>query len=201
MKWLLGRQTTLSLLGVPHPQRRLVQSQHVDGVAGFIREAIEYVFRQLPVADNYFWRVYLEGRYTPSCCPEYLKPDNFDALKKGLVDRIKTHTCTVTEFLRDTRRPISRFVLLDHMDWMSSYHPAALVDEWNAILARARPGARILLRSAHADPSFLDWVRVGPWRQPLDEVVRIDRELAASLQVDDRVHTYAGFMIADVAGH
>ncbi|NTV93926.1 MAG: BtaA family protein [Thiobacillus sp.] len=198
MKWVLGRQFTMSLLGVPHPQRRLVQAQHEDGVAGFVREAIEYVFRQLPVADNYFWRVYLNGRYTPECCPEYLKPDNFQALKGGLVNRIRTHTGTVTEFLHGHRQPISRFVLLDHMDWMSSYHPDALVEEWNAILNRARGNARILLRSAHEDPAFLHWVGVGPWRQPLDQALRFDRELAARLHRDDRVHTYAGFMIADV---
>jgi S-adenosylmethionine-diacylglycerol 3-amino-3-carboxypropyl transferase len=200
MKWVIGRQLTMSLLGVPHPQRRLVQAQHPDGVAGFIREAIEYVFRQLSVADNYFWRVYVNGRYTPACCPEYLKPDNFQALKSGLVDRIRTHTCTVTEFLHDTSKPISRFVLLDHMDWMSSYHPAALVEEWNAILGRARSGARILLRSAHADPAFLNWVRVGNQRQRLDEVLTFDHALAARLHADDRVHTYAGFKIADVCG-
>ncbi len=198
MKWALSRQFTLSLLGVPHPQRKLIQAQHPDGVAGFIREAIEYVFRELPVADNYFWRVYVFGRYTPECCPEYLKPDNFQRLKAGLADRVRPHTRTVTEFLHETNAPISRFVLLDHMDWMSSYHPAALVEEWNAILDRARAGARILLRSAHADPAFLDWVRVRPERAPLKSVLRFDQDLAARLHVDDRVHTYAGFKIADV---
>ncbi len=198
MKWVLGRQTTLSLLGVPHPQRRLVQAQHPDGVAGFARAAMEYVFRELPVANNYFWRVYVNGRYRRECCPEYLKPDNFQALKGGLVERIRTHTGTVTEFLHETKRPISRFVLLDHMDWMSSYHPAALVEEWNAILGRARAGARILLRSAHADPAFLNWVRVGHERRRLEDALRIDRDLAARLHADDRVHTYAGFMVADV---
>jgi len=200
MKWVLGRQFTLSLLGVPHPQRRLVQAQHEDGVVGFIRDAIEYVFRQLPVADNYFWRVYMEGRYGPDCCPEYLKPGNFQALKDGRVDCITTHTCTVTEFLYEAKRPVSRFVLLDHMDWMSTYHPAALVEEWNAILSRARSGARILLRSAHADPAFLNWVRVGPYLQRLDEALRFDHALAARLHLEDRVHTYAGFKIAHVPG-
>jgi len=198
MNWALSRQFTLSLLGVPHPQRRLIQAQHADGVAGFIREAIEYVFRELPVADNYFWRVYVFGRYTPACCPEYLKPDNFRRLKAGLADRVSPRTRTVTEFLREHETPLSRFVLLDHMDWMSSYHPGALVEEWNAILERARAGARILLRSAHADPAFLDWVRVRSDRAPLKEVLRFDGDLAARLHVDDRVHTYAGFKIADV---
>ncbi|MEW6676402.1 MAG: BtaA family protein [Pseudomonadota bacterium] len=200
LKWAMGRQLTLSLLGVPHPQRRLVQDQHEQGVVGFIREAIEYVFRQLPVADNYFWRVYLQGRYSPECCPEYLKPHNFATLKAGAVDAIHTYTGTVTEFLYEAKRPLSRFVLLDHMDWMGTYQPAALVEEWNAILSRARSGARILLRSAHADPDFLNWVRVGPHRQGLEQALHFDHELAARLQQEDRVHTYAGFRIAHVPG-
>ena len=167
INWVLGRQLTMSLIGVPHPQRRLVQAQHPGGVAGFIRDAIDYVFRHLPVAENYFWRVYLYGRYTPDCCPEYLKPDNFSALKNGLADRIEPRTCTVTEFLHGCDERISRFVLLDHMDWMSSYHPAALIEEWNAIIDHATPGARILLRSAHANPAFLDWVEIGTARRRL----------------------------------
>lgn len=199
MKWALSRQLTLSLLGVPHPQRRLVQAQHADGVAGFIRAAIEYVFRELPVADNYFWRVYVHGRYTRECCPEYLKAHNFATLKAGLVERVHAHTGTVTEFLHRHPAPLSRLVLLDHMDWMSVYHPAALREEWEAILARSMPGARILLRSAHADPGFLDHVRLGPERTRLRDVLRFDDALARDLHVRDRVHTYAGFKIADVA--
>lgn len=198
IKWVLGRQLTMSLLGVPHPQRRLVQAQHEGGVAGFIRDAIEYVFRRLPVADNYFWRVYLNGSYTRECCPEYLKPANFQALKNGLVDRIVPHTCTVTEFLMAASEPVSRYVLLDHMDWMSSYHPEALVEEWSAILKNAALDARIILRSAHADPPFLHWVRAGGQAKPLSELLLFKRELAERLQAEDRVHTYAGFVIADV---
>jgi S-adenosylmethionine-diacylglycerol 3-amino-3-carboxypropyl transferase len=178
IKWVLSRQLTMSLLGVPHPQRRLVQAQHPEGVAGFIRDAIEYVFRNLPVAENYFWRVYLNGHYTTACCPEYLKRDNFVDLKQGLVDCIELHTSTVTEFLQSGDTPISRYVLLDHMDWMSSYHPAALIEEWNAILECAAPGARILLRSAHANPPFLDWVEAGASHQRLAELLHFDRDLA-----------------------
>jgi S-adenosylmethionine-diacylglycerol 3-amino-3-carboxypropyl transferase len=84
------------------------------------------------------------------------------------------------------------------MDWMSSYYPAALVEEWNAILGRARAGARILLRSAHADPDFLNWVHVGHERKRLDETLTFDHTLATQLHLQDRVHTYAGFKIAYV---
>lgn len=201
INWVLNRQLTMSLLGVPHPQRRLVQAQHPDGVSGFIRHAVEYVFRNLPVRNNYFWRVYLTGNYTRDCCPSYLQEANFLALKSGLVDSIEAHTCTVTEFLQRDNEPISRFVLLDHMDWMSSYHPAALIEEWQAILDRATPAARILLRSAHAKPPFLEWITVGTNRRPLAEVLEFETALADQLQQFDRVHTYAGFVIAQMKRH
>jgi S-adenosylmethionine-diacylglycerol 3-amino-3-carboxypropyl transferase len=195
---VISRQFVMSLLGVPYPQRKLVEAQHENGVRGFIREAVEYVFRQLPLADNYFYRVYITGRYRRDCCPEYLKEAGFNALKDGLVDRISLHTTTVTEFLSGNATPISRFVLLDHMDWMSSYYPDALVEEWNAILNRATPGARILLRSAQSKPAYLETIRVGPGQSRLREIFNFSDELAGSLQVGDRVHTYAGFVIADV---
>jgi S-adenosylmethionine-diacylglycerol 3-amino-3-carboxypropyl transferase len=198
VNWAISRQLTMSLLGVPYPQRKLVEAQHVGGVSGFIRSAVQYVFRQLPLGDNYFYRVYITGRYRRDCCPEYLKPDNFERLKSGLVERIETHTTTVTEFLRAHDASISRFVLLDHMDWMSSYHPAALVEEWEAIRERAAPRARILLRSAHAKPAYLDAIRIGARGEKLRDVFRFEDAMADALQPQDRVHTYAGFVIADV---
>ena len=197
VNWTISRQFVMNLLGVPHPQRRLVEAQHAGGVAGFIRESVQYVFRQLPLSDNYFWRVYLTGRYVADCCPEYLKRNNFERLKNGLVDCIKVHTTTVTGFLQETDERISRFVLLDHMDWMSSYYPEALREEWEAILERAASGARILLRSAQSRPAWLDSQQIGIENRPLRDILRFHHDMADALQPADRVHTYAGFVIAD----
>jgi S-adenosylmethionine-diacylglycerol 3-amino-3-carboxypropyl transferase len=198
MNWTLSRQLTLSMLGVPHAQRRQVQEQHQRGVPGFIRESAEYVFRELPLWTNYFWSLYVKGRYTEDCCPEYLKPANFEALKGGLADRIVPHTCTVTEFLQGTQETISRFVLLDHMDWMSSYYPEALAEEWTAILDRAAPKARVIFRSAHEAPRYLDLIEIGRRRERLRERLTFHESLARELQRQDRVHTYAGFHVADL---
>ena len=198
--WALSRQLTMSLLGVPHPQRKEVQRQHAGGVAGFVREAIGFVASRLPFWTNYFWALYLRGHYTAANCPEYLRPANFALLKAGLVDRISLHTTTVTRFLQTTDERISKFVLLDHMDWMSSYRPQALAEEWDAILARATGGARAIFRSAHADPAYLQAIRVraGGASTPLVERLRFHPDLADRLQRQDRVHTYAGFHIADL---
>jgi S-adenosylmethionine-diacylglycerol 3-amino-3-carboxypropyl transferase len=198
VRWTLSSQITLSLLGVPHPQRREVERQHAGGVAGFAREAVDYVARDLPIRTNYFWSVYFRGAYTKDCCPQYLRRANFLALKHGLADRISVHTCTVTEFLQRTQEPISAFVLLDHMDWLGAYRIDALAEEWDAILARATPGARIIFRSAHVEPAYLAAVVVGTGnsQRPLLESLHFRRELARRLQREDRVQTYAGFHIA-----
>jgi S-adenosylmethionine-diacylglycerol 3-amino-3-carboxypropyl transferase len=196
MRWALSRQFTLSLLGVPHPQRREIEAQHSGGVAGYVRESLEYVLRQLPIWSNYFWRLYLHGRYTHSCCPEYLREENFALLKGGLVDRIVPHTSTVTDFLRGSDERISKFVLLDHMDWMASHYPQALVEEWREILAHAAPRARVIFRSAHARPQYLDTICVDGVR--LTEHLSFHENLARELTRQDRVHTYAGFHICDV---
>lgn len=201
MNWILSNQLTMNMLGVPHPQRKEVESQHSGGVAGFIRESIEYVFRQIPLNINYFWRLYLQGQYSADCCPEYLKEENFYRLKAGLIDRITVNTNSVTGYLKQQQgRKISRFVLLDHMDWMSSYRPVALAEEWQAIFACATDDARIIFRSAHKQPAYLNDLMIpteqGDYR--LTERLRFHPQLAESLQRFDRVHTYAGFHIADV---
>ena len=196
VNWTISRQFVMSLLGVPYPQRKLVEAQHARGIAGFIRDCVEYVFRQLPLGTNYFWRLYLTGRYDKNCCPEYLTETGFERLKNGLAERVSTHTTTVTRFLKNHDAPISRFVLLDHMDWMSSYYPDALVEEWEAICDRAAPGARILLRSAHARPEYLEHIQLGPDRRSLRELFTFLDAEAHALQKQDRVHTYPGFVIA-----
>jgi S-adenosylmethionine-diacylglycerol 3-amino-3-carboxypropyl transferase len=198
INWALSRQVTMSMLGVPHPQRKEVVAQHAGGVAGFVRESLEYVLRELPLTSNYFYSVYVRGGYSTDCCPEYLMPNNFERLKAGLVDCIQPHTTTVTAFLQGHEEHITRYVLLDHMDWMAGYHPEALVEEWHAILARAAPSARILFRSAHAQPAYLQGITVDQAGTRLREVLRFHDDWARELTRKDRVHTYAGFHIADV---
>ena len=199
VRWLVRRDSTLSLLGVPRPQRRQVEASCVGGIAGFIERCLAAVFSELPLADNYFWRVYLTGRYDPHCSPEYLKPVNFARLKAGLVDRLTTNTDTVQGFLERHDRQISRFVLLDHMDWLASM-PEALSAEWQAILDRAAPAARFLWRSGGTHTEFVDEaeVRYRGRPQKVGRLLSYQQDKAARLHAADRVHTYAGFKIADL---
>jgi S-adenosylmethionine-diacylglycerol 3-amino-3-carboxypropyl transferase len=91
-------------------------------------------------------------------------------------------------------------VLLDHMDWMSHAQPEALAEEWEGILDKARPGARVIFRSAAPRVTYLDHLRVRHRGRPteLGRLLRYDRALAAALHERDRVHTYGSFSIADL---
>ena len=82
------------MAGVPQAQRKQVERHFDGGIASFVECCLESVFAYLPMHDNYFWRVYLTGEYSPTCCPEYLKQGNFELLKAGLWER-------AGEFIRD----------------------------------------------------------------------------------------------------
>ncbi len=199
LKWLLARSFTLTLLGVPGPQKDQITKQYKGGVAQFIRDSMEAVMCQLPFRDNYFWRVYIDGHYTHDCCPEYVRRENFEALRSRL-PRLHIHTSTITDYLGKAAPGLTRFVLLDHMDWMSTEMPEALSEEWTAILAKAAPGARAIFRSAGLKVEFLDHLPVEHRGQTaqLGSLLRYNPELAAELHVKDRVHTYGSFHIADL---
>jgi len=201
MRFAMNRDTTLSMVGVPRAQRRQVETQYQGGIVKFVQDSVEAVFCKLTLADNYFWRVYLKGEYSRKCCPEYLKADNFERLKDGLVERISTHTNSVQGFLDKHNGDISKYVLLDHMDWLSDKFFPLLELEWQAILRRAAPGTRVLWRSGGLKTDYIDRVGVtanGQMRK-LPELLTFHPQLAAELHQKDRVHTYGSFYIADVA--
>lgn len=200
VKWLLGRDATLALLAVPRPQREHLERDYPRGIADFIAERVERVFTRLPLTDNYFWRVYLQGHYEPDCCPEYLKPESFARLKAGLVDRISTHTTSVEQFLRGHCSQISAFVLLDHMDWLCGADLPALRDEWQAIVDHAAPGTRVLWRSGGRQTDFVDTlpVRVRGRRRRVGDLLVYAHELTSQLHEVDRVQTYGSFHAAEL---
>ncbi len=201
MRFAIGRDTTLSLVGVPRAQRQQVEKDYDGGIVQFIQDCMESVFACLPLADNYFWRVYITGRYSRGCCPEYLRPENFQRLKEGLADRVHVHTNSVQGYLESTDVAFSRFVLLDHMDWLSTYRFSLLEAEWQAILGRATPEARILWRSGGLRTDFVNAVQVrrDGQLQRLQDLLTYDPLLAAELHSQDRVHTYGSFYIANLA--
>ena len=125
VSWLIRQPFTMSLLGVPRPQIRLITEQYPGGILGYLGDKIKHVCTSVLIHDNYFWRVYLTGSYTESCCPNYLKQENFAHLRHS-ANRVTVHNATVTNFLKDNPGKYSHFILLDHQDWLAQHDPVAL---------------------------------------------------------------------------
>ena len=144
---------------------------------------------ELPAAENYFWRVYITGSYTMTCCPEYLRKHHHPVLREHQ-HRITTHTATLTGFLREHPGRYSHYVLLDHQDWLAWRDPAALLEEWELILANSRRGTKILMRSAGLDLGFI----------PESVLARLKFQPGRTgpLHLTDRVGTYGSLHFAEV---
>jgi len=183
---------TMSLLGVPRPQIDLIKYRYDGGLYGFIRDSLRYVFTRIPVHDNYFWRVYLTGQYTPNCCPNYLKESNYTLLKE-VVSRVHISNDTFESFLENTDETITHFNLLDHQDWMAAQRPDLLDKEWNLILKNSRPGTRIIQRTASDELDFIP-------RQVTNRL-RYYPELTQDLHITDRVGTYGSLHLAEVTDY
>lgn len=199
MRWFLKRRFTMTMVGVPGPQLEQITRQYPGGLFQFIKDRVEQVLIRLPFRENYFWRVYLEGKYTRENCPEYLRESNFARLRERLGD-LHIHTGKVTDVVRASTKPFTRYVLLDHMDWMSHHDPRGLADEWAALLEKAEPKARVLFRSAGLKEDFLDGLMVkykGGYKQ-LGTLLTRQTALAEELHNRDRVNTYGSFHIVDL---
>jgi S-adenosylmethionine-diacylglycerol 3-amino-3-carboxypropyl transferase len=187
--WLIRQRLVMTLLGVPRPQVKLIDDHYPGGLGNYIKDKLRHVMSELPAAENYFWRVYLTGSYTMSCCPNYLRAGN-QSILASLSQRICTHTCNISEFLKTHPGAYTHYVLLDHQDWLAWHDPEALREEWELILANSRPGTKILLRSAGLQLDFV----------PEDILARLRffPELTGPLHQLDRVGTYGSLSFAEV---
>lgn len=189
LKWLIDQRSIMTMLGVPPTQRKMIEQEYENGLQGFIRQSLNHVFTELPLHDNYFWRIYLTGSYTRDCCPNYLEENNFDYLAQR-VNKIKTHDSSLIRFLEQNPGTYSHFVLLDHQDWMAKSHPQLLTREWKLILNNAESGARILFRSAGDSLNFLP--------NFVFQDVDFQPEKTKKVHHQDRVGTYGSTHLAIV---
>lgn len=136
LRWLVSQHLVQSMLGVPKSQQHLATEYFPDGMVGYVRHCFRQVFTKLPLADNYFWKLYFSGHYTPTCCPNYLRSEHFYTLGQRS-GRISTHTTSLSGFLQQQPGQYSHFVLLDHQDWLAAHLRPALEEEWRLILDNA----------------------------------------------------------------
>ena len=188
VRFLLRRPSMLAMLGVPAEQIKQVEQAGKRKLTSFIEERVDATLTTIPMKHNYFWRVYMNGRYDADCCPNYLKREFFQYLRNR-VGRIHIQTASLTDFLQSAGHRFSVFVLLDHMDWLSN-QPRLLDQEWRAIMKQAKPGARIIYRSGAVACDYIP--------QFAQRRLRFESGRTKELHALDRVGTYASLHFAMV---
>ena len=144
--------------------------------------------------DNYFACQAFGGRYAEgeaASPPPYLQRSHFDDLR-ARTDRVSFVHQSLTQMLGDApAASFDAYVLLDAQDWMNDHELNAL---WTQISRTARPGARVIFRTA-ADERLL------PGRVAADTLDgwTYQEQRSRDLGRRDRSSIYGGFHLYERA--
>ena len=195
VRWATSFRMSLYGLGIPPAQYDSLASAGAGDITAVLRERLERLTCGFDLADNYFaWqafgRVYRDNGTGP--LPPYLQRGNFETVR-AQAGSIEVLNRSVTEYLQScSAQSRDRYVLLDAQDWMTD---AQLNDLWCEITRTARPGARVVFRTA-AVPSLL------PGR--VDDAIlkrwRYEAEASRQFATQDRSAIYGGFHLYVLEG-
>lgn len=185
IRWVTAQRSSLFGLGIPPAQYDALAGG--KPMADVLRARLEKLACDFPLAENYFaWQAFGRGyaKDDRAPLPPYLQARHYDAVK-ARAGRVRMLHANMTDMLAASdAASFDRYVFLDAQDWMSDAQLAAL---WTEVTRTARPGARVLFRTA-AEPSLL------PGRLPDDLLRRWDyrAEESAGFTRRDRSAIYGG---------
>lgn len=193
VRTLLDQRSSLFGLGIPPAQ--------YDALAGgrpmheVIEERLERLACGFDLRDNYFaWQAFHRGYAGGGLgsLPPYLEPQNFETVRTHAA-RLDIRHVSFTEHLKQQpEQSYDRYVLLDAQDWMSDADLTAL---WHEITRTAKPGARVIFRTAGEETIL-------PGRIPVAILKRWRYEAEASrgFHARDRSAIYGGFHLYILEG-
>jgi len=195
IRWLASNPASLFGLGIPPAQYEALLGDEPEGMVKVLRDRLEKLACDFDVSDNYFaWQAFGRG-YGPgpqASVPPYLERANHAALVDR-VDRVEIRHVNFVDYLRESPDASrDRYILLDAQDWMTD---AQLTELWTEITRTARPGARVVFRTA-AEPTLL------PGRVP-DAILsrwRYEETASRDFTRKDRSSIYGGvhlYVLAD----
>jgi len=188
IRWLTQQPASLFGLGIPPAQYDALCEGEARGMSNVLRQRLEKLACDFDIRDNYFAQQAFGRSYAreaDASLPPYLEARHYKALRSHL-DHASIHHCNFVDYLRqNSEGSFDRYVLLDAQDWMTNAQLNAL---WSEITRTARPGARVIFRTA-AEPSLL------PGRVANETLKLWQYEEARSLGYTkrDRSAIYGGF--------
>ncbi|WP_131118303.1 DUF3419 family protein [Lichenihabitans psoromatis] len=194
VRWLIRQPASLYGLGIPPAQYSALSNDLPGGIAAVLRQRLERLACGFDIKTNYFaWQAF-GRRYDQApdaSLPPYLQRDNFAAIRDRS-DRVTYRQQSMTAFLETKpARSLDCYVLLDAQDWMTDAQLTAL---WTEITRTAKPGARVIFRTA-ADERCLP----GRVPAPILNAWTYDEERSRSLGARDRSSIYGAFHLYTLA--
>ena len=155
VRWLARRPAALYGLGIPPSQYRALAGDGPDGIAAVLKRRVERLACDFPIRENYFaWQAF-GARYALARRSQPAALSASAAISKRSARApiaCGSHHGSLTERLAaEPAESLDAYVLLDAQDWMND---AALTALWSEIRRTARPGARVIFRTA-ADERLL----------------------------------------------
>jgi len=187
IRWLLNKPSALFGLGIPPSQFEALKGKETH-MSKVLLQRLERLACDFDLQENYFaWqafgRRYATGGAGP--LPPYLKPEAFENLRER-IDNLEVEHRSFTEYLAaKADSSLDGYVLLDAQDWMTD---DILINLWTEIERTAKPGARVIFRTA-GEESIL------PGRVP-DEILNkfsYDEKTCREWVTKDRSSIYGGF--------
>lgn len=187
IRWLLDRPSALFGLGIPPSQFTALKGSEAS-MADVLHARLERLACDFDFADNYFaWqafgRRYASGGSGP--LPPYLQRESFGLVRERAGNVSVVHASFTEHLAQQPAASVDAYVLLDAQDWMTDEQLNAL---WSEIVRTARPGARVIFRTAGEETIL-------PGRVADAILARFDydRDTCRKWTEKDRSSIYGGF--------
>ena len=143
--------------------------------------------------ENHFYLCCLQGHYTRKCCPKYLREDEFERLKAGVVDKVDNRTCWFADALTDGS--YDKVILMDHMDWLDDKAIETLCEQ---LAEHVVPGGKIIWRSGALNPHYAEAIERHGFDIQVQDQHNFKRDTPAICI--DKVNMYASFWVGTRRG-
>lgn len=195
IRFLASNRASLFGLGIPPQQYEALASAADGDIVAALTERTRALMCDFPLRENYFaWAAFNRG-FDPSGkgpLPPYLQEQAFETVRTN-AHKAHIHNRILTDFLA-VQPAASKdcYVLLDAQDWMTNQQ---LNDLWTQITRTARPGARVIFRTAGIEtilPNRISESLLSRWDY--------QHSRSEALHRQDRSAIYGGFHLYTLAG-
>ncbi|MFT3730028.1 MAG: DUF3419 family protein [Hyphomicrobium sp.] len=188
LRWITSNRASLFGLGIPPVQYDALSGGGARPMSEVLKERAERLATGFDLKDNYFaWQAFGRGyaAHGEGPCPPYLEKANFMAVK-ARANRVQVVHDNMIHFLSgEPAESLDRYILLDAQDWMDD---DALNSLWREITRTARPGARVIFRTAGEDS-----ILPGRVADAILKLWTYDAAKSAEIHAKDRSAIYGGF--------